>query len=297
MLAWAATDDVIAKRIAAVAIALSLGAAGGIGLFPLGRELRGTTLVAPWRWACFSFAALVVGELCVAWLSVDTSPAFAAHARYLAGATTLAPFVALLGAKRPQDRGWQWIVLALLLMLALPSGKALVFDSGAPPAPHAAWRLLLAVLLASQFANHAPTRFWPSALLAGMAQLAWLVGYLPGVANPPFRHLPWAGLALATAAVWLVRYTSTRQRQPHRPIDLVWLDFRDAYGALWALRVADRFNASALMYGWPARLGWGGMREEGGGGQVRPNDVGGPDVTAAMQQNLKTLLWRFVSPE
>jgi hypothetical protein len=328
MVAWAATDGAIADGWTAVAIAVALAAAGGFGLFRTDRELRGTTLLAPWRWACFSFATLSSGAVLVAWPSVDLSPNGADHVRYLAGATTLAPFVALLGAKRPHDRDWQWIVLALLLLLALPSGKAFIFDSGAPPALHAAWRLLLAILLSSQLVNHLPTSFWPSALLAGLAQLGWLAGYLPGVAIGPSGigsngagsngTGALAGLALATAAIWLVRLPMQRRRLPRRPIDRLWLEFRDAYGALWALRVAERFNASAGMYGWPARLRWDGMREAQGrvqaaggelskvtgencklqiGGQGRLRKEGEQDVTAAMRQNLKTLLWRFVSPE
>ncbi len=185
MVAWAATDELTTHRWAAVAIALALAVAGGTGLLRTGRDLRGTTLLAPWRWICFSFATLVGGEVLVAWLAVNGSPSCEAHLRYLAGTTTLGPFVALLGAKRPQDRAWQSIVLALLLLLALPIGKALLFDAGARPAPHTAWRLLLVTLLASQLSNHLPTRFWPTALLVTLAQLCWLAGYLPGVAKPP----------------------------------------------------------------------------------------------------------------
>jgi len=326
MVAWAATDAAIANGWTAVAIAIALASAGGIGLLRTDRELRGTTLLAPWRWACFSFATLAGGEVFVAWPSVDLSLGGADHVRYLAGTTTLAPFVALLGAKRPQDRAWQWIVLALLLLLALPSGKAFVFDSGAPPAPHAAWRMLLAILLASQLANYLPTCNWPSALLAALAQLCWLASYLPGMVSRPSgtgssgygtgSNGTWAlaGLALATAAIWSVRRRMSGRRLQRQPIDRVWLGFRDAYGALWALRVAERFNASAAMFGWPARLGWEGVRGVQGrapvaggeettnaddpqiGAQGRPPQESEADVAAAIRRNLKTLLWRFVSP-
>ncbi|HEV3004408.1 MAG TPA: hypothetical protein VGX78_08090 [Pirellulales bacterium] len=307
--AVAPAEDTLSWAIAAVT--LSLGLVGTTGLLRAGRGLRGTTLLAPWRWACLSFALLAFGEVLLACQACEAASLWPFHVRYLAGTTTLAPYVALLGAKRPQDRAWQWIVLALLVFLALPSGKALLFNDGGRPSPHTAWRMLLAVLLASQLVNHLPTRFWPSAALLSLAQLAWLVGYLPGGDAVPFGYLPLAGLAPATAAIWLAHWPAPKARSRRRPIDRVWLDFRDAYGALWALRVAERFNASAAKYGWPARLAWDGLGAQEVGGEKRAarevncrgqelESVGqdaGDEATAAMSEHLNALLLRFVSRE
>jgi hypothetical protein len=167
----------------------------------------------------------------------------------------------------------------------------------------------MALLLASQLVNHLPTRFWPSVALLSLAQLAWLVGYLPGVGAVPYGHLPLAGLASATAAIWLARRPASKARSRCRPIDRIWLDFRDAYGVLWALRVMERFNASAAKHGWPARLAWDGLGAQDVGGQKRAarevncqgqelEGVGqdaGDEATAAMCQLLDALMLRFVN--
>lgn len=73
------------------------------------------------------------------------------------------------------------------------------------------------------------------------------------------------------------------------PLDRVWLDFRDAFGVAWGLRVAERLNASAAMYSWPVTLTWQGFR----GRQEGTSDI----PPAAVEEGLRGLLRRFVSPE
>jgi hypothetical protein len=313
-----------ALRWMTVAIALSLGLIGASGLLQSRRGLCGTTLLAPWRWACFSFAMVTMSEIVIAGQGPGNSAPWPFHVRYLAGVTMLAPFVALLGAKRPQDRAWQWIVVAHLVFLALPSGKAILFDDGAPPLPHTAWRLLLAIVLASQLLNHLPTRNWPTALLVTLAQIAWLANYLPWVTDISSSYLPLAGLVLATFAICLASRPMRVSHHGREPIERVWLDYRDSYGVLWALRVAERVNASATKCGWPMRLTWGGLRNdgvqsvEGQAAQPTTEDeamancklqianckLDGASLHAvednsgtAMRQHLKSLLLRFVSKE
>lgn len=228
------------------------------------RRLRRTTLAAPCAWAVGSLAAVLadvaVGDI--------RGPATASHLHYLAAVSTLAPFVALLGAKRPQNRAWQWIVAALLLLLALQSLKAIVIDHGAPPTPHLAWRSLLAVLLAASWVNYLPTRNCGAATLIFAGQICLLADYLP-LAGSWEPRAAW-GLIMLAAGVLAAAVQAKRQRaSPAAPtegpfdtasLDRVWLDFRDAYGALWALRVAERMNAAARQYGWPLHLSWRGFQ-------------------------------------
>jgi hypothetical protein len=41
--------------------------------------------------------------------------------------------------------------------------------------------------------------------------------------------------------------------------DQLWARFRDRFGAVWALRLREQFNAAAQNAGWPVRLGWFGL--------------------------------------
>ncbi|HXT60471.1 MAG TPA: hypothetical protein VN699_17650 [Pirellulales bacterium] len=278
--------------------AVALGCAGGAVLVRAGRRLRGSTLAAPWVWSCFSLAALVGAEIMAAWLNGEAPSAVAVHLQYLAAMTMLTPFVAMLGAKRPQDRAWQWIVLSLLALLALPSLKAAIFDAGAPPAPHAAWRWLLAVMALAGLLNYLPTRYGVAAALFFGGQLLELAEYLPGLAAPLSGRDSLAGLGLAVAALLAAQAAALVKKSGAPSVDRLWLDFRDAFGVLWALRVAERFNAAAAQSSWRVWLGWSGLksnRKE----QHLVRDAGpiSADVLPAMRQSLKNLLWRFVSPE
>lgn len=244
-------------------VALTAGAASLAIAFRACRRLRHTTLQAPCAWA--------VGSLICAMINVGGSGRWgslaAEHLHYLAAITTLAPFVALLGAKRPQDRAWQWIVTALLLLLALQSLKAVVIDRGAPPALHLAWRWLLAVLLAAQWANYLPTRIALAAGLAFAGQAFLLADQLPGTTWLPEPRGPW-GLGLLSLGVLVAAIIWRRRSRPLVPpasssdaaaLNRAWLDFRDAYGVLWALRVAERVNAECRQHGRPIRLRWSGF--------------------------------------
>ena len=83
----------------------------------------------------------------------------------------------------------------------------------------------------------------------------------------------------------------------------MWLDFRDAYGLVWALRVQERFNATAAKNGWPIRLTWRRMVSADAARLPRPGVAArSPDPSAtqdhmdeAVARGLASLLRRFVS--
>lgn len=234
------------------------------------RRLRQTTLAVPCAWAVGAIVAVMAA------VAVDDvwGAATAAHIHYLAAVSTLAPFVALLGAKRPQNRAWQWIVAALLLLLALHSLKAIVIDRGAPPEPHLAWRWFLAILLLAELMNYSPTKNAAPAALVFAGQVCLLADYLP-LRIWSFELGPFWGLFLLAGGILLAAVRPKRRTallatpaealgENEAALDCVWLDFRDAYGALWALRVADRMSTMARQQGWRIRLGWRGFRPLGG---------------------------------
>ncbi|HVX64035.1 MAG TPA: hypothetical protein VHC19_25655 [Pirellulales bacterium] len=284
-------------------IALLCGAGGGLLLMRSRPRLQGTTLLAPWGWCCAALAAVVCAELLAGsgW-TASTSPQAEAHLRYGAAITTLAPIVALLGAKRPQDRAWQWIVLSLLALLALPILKAIAFGRGASPELHTAWRWLIALIALAGLFNYLPTRQAPAAALYFCGQALLLAEYLPGADWPSSSQRWLAGLACLVAALFAASISAARERgATETPENQLWLDFRDAFGALWALRVAERFNASAGQQEWNVWLSWSGLRQvhgpENDPQQPQAMAVISAEIRPALHQTLKSLLWRFVSPQ
>jgi hypothetical protein len=269
---------------------LAAGLLGGLGLWILLRQradLQGTTLVAPWWWA---LASLLLISSAVAWIAVGGRAAdgWTTHILYLAGTSSFCPLMALLGAKRPQDGAWQFVVLTLWVVLLLPSGETLLYHPGAMLRLHPARGWFLWILIGLGLFNALPTRHWFSALLAVGGQVLLLWEQLP-IASNYFAAQPLVALALFVAAL-LIGSFNGRATRGLGDWNRVWLDFRDSFGTLWSLRVAERFNAAALQYDWPVRLHWRGF-------------VAAPDIesaqsiapNAAMQVTLWGLLRRFVS--
>src|SRR5262245_57743439 len=84
-------------------------------------DARGTTLVAPMVWALVALLLLVVDAA----MSSGTD-GMEAKFQAIAATATFCPLVSLLGAKRPQHRAWQWIVLSLWAVAALPAIESLI---------------------------------------------------------------------------------------------------------------------------------------------------------------------------
>ncbi|MBI2826261.1 MAG: hypothetical protein HYX69_16390 [Planctomycetia bacterium] len=280
----ATSIDALTLAIPAVAIAGVLAIA-----WP---RVRGTTLVGPWCWAVASLVAVAgVDALLPETARAAANPGLN-PARYIAAVSTFCPVMAILGAKRPQDRAWQFVVLTMLVVLALPGLEALLFGTGRAIAPHAARRWFLAALVFVGWLNYLPTRRWLSSCLYAAAQLMLLAEQLP----VPFSIDPAVAvrgaLALAALAALWALIAGWLRRPADDPFDRLWRDFRNSFGALWAFRVQDRVRAAA---GATAALGWSHFLPA-------PSDADGAskpsiDERQAAEQTFLSLLRRFVSQE
>ncbi len=273
-----------------------LSTAWAIALTALARMYQatgGTTLRAVYWWAMAGISAPVVVEA-IALAGRDWTSLGALH--FAAAVATFCPLVALLGAKRPQDRAWQFIVVSFWCVLALPAGQALLLRPDVPLRVHPLWSWFVLVLIVVGAANYFPTRLAIPALLFAAGQTLLLWQQLPWGSEAAAEWTSLAGLGLLvagiSAAVWLV----PRKRPASQPIDRLWLDFRDWFGAVWGLRIAERINASAAMYDWNVRLSWHGLVNSN-----QPTDPGqepgSQRTTAELERSLRTLLRRFVSEE
>lgn len=281
------TNDLFPAGMGSAMLAGLVCLAGLLVLLARLRALGGTTLLAPWVWSVVALVSVAGAEIVVG-LDASLPLNWRMGLRYAAAMATFTPIMALLGAKRPQDRGWQFIVVSLWAILALPSFEWLLFGEIKELHPARLWFLL--VLVGVGALNGVATRRWLSSACYAAGQGALIAPFLSTTAAPPpDSSAPLLGLTLIAASFAL----PVRVRGVHAMaggLNRVWLDFRDAYGLVWSLRVAERMNTSAAMYDWPVQLGWQGFHgREPGSGPVA--------VPEAVEDSMRTLLRRFVSAD
>ncbi len=270
-------------------IVVALAAATAVGLARCYDQVRGTTLTAAWVWG---WAAWALGSAAAFW-SVDQSGSAVDHARYLAAVGSFGPPMAVFGAKRPQHRAWSWIVASLMLVLCLPSGSAWLYHPRGAFEWHGAWQVFLAVLVLLSGGNYLGTRLALPGLLYAFGQ-ALLLGWPAVPESWGGGRTTWqlAGVSMALAALGASGMSAT-SREGRDPLARLWLDFRDRFGVVWALRVAERVNSTLHSQNRTIRLAWHGpettARVAGG---ALPADSAG---YAELDQTLRTLLARFVS--
>jgi hypothetical protein len=276
-------------------LAVILAALGLAALLFRWPKLRGTTLVAPATWTMVVLLLLALAEVVI---SPDTDthsdPVWASALRYLVGTATLCPSMALLGAKRPQNAAWQFIVVSLWMVLCLPSAHTLLFTSAPAPTLHAAQSWFLVILIVMTGTNYLPTRFALPSIIFSLAQVLLLYNFLPfatwwSLDEGLHQRDVIVALALFSTTIVVVCLGWPRPQTAKSPLDRLWLNFRDAYGAVWGLRVQQRINQAATMYGWKLRLDWHGFMPLEGAAISR-------ETEKSVRDNLTNLLRRFVSP-
>lgn len=223
------------------------------------RRLRGTTLVGPCWWAIAASTGLtILAERHFAGGGL-TSPAV----RFAVAAATFCPLMAVLGAKRPQHRGWQWVVASLWLVLVWPAGQAIL--SRSELSLFVAWKIFLVGLVLVGIANYVNTRNWAASLLVAAGQLALFAEFIwPESTFDNGQTLAVTIVCFFVASVVVAVRTKAANHGDELPASLAgrtakWQAFRDSYGSLWGLRIQGRVNETAELRGWPFRLDWKGF--------------------------------------
>lgn len=252
----------------------------------------GTTLTAVWWWQLVAMASIAgaAGLLFAAY--GDALFSGVGVSRYAACSATICPLMALLGAKRPQSKAWVAIVAALWVILTLPGIQAAIYRSGGEVVLDPVRGAFFVVLILIGIVNWLPTRAALPHVLQSCGQIAMLAPFLPR--NPIPLEGPTVGLfglALYAAGLALWNPFSKTRRAASRPLNRAWLDFRDAYGLVWGVRVLDRFNHEGVRHGWKIRLGWRGLRSLVPGASTELS----PEIDQRMRKLMRSLLRPFVS--
>lgn len=228
----------------------------------LGRLKAGTTLDGVYGWALFAFLGAVLSDP-LGTLLVDNDRE---SLRFAIACLQLCPTMALLGVRKPHHRAWNVVVVSLWLVAVLPAGHAWL---GRPLALHPARQWFMLGIMLLGIGNFLPTRFAIPGVIVGTLQLAGIARYLPDTpvawlgawsSTGPVSPERLLAAAMLLSGFWLGR--GLPDRGSVTPLDRVWLDFRDLFGGLWALRVQERVNAVARQNGWPLTLTWTGLHRE-----------------------------------
>ena len=209
---------------------------------------------------------------------------------YLALALTGCAAVAVLGARRPGVKAWNLVVVALLAVDLLPLAES--FLTGGVLQLNVFRLICLAGTLAVGVCNYLPTRLAPAALalLVGGTLELWAIVIAMRTGQEQ-RWLLETGWIAMLFTPWIAYGSIRGEGLSASQFDRLWLDFRNRFGFVWAQRLREQFDRSAVNAGWPVVLRWQGLR-------LLPATPR-PEAAAqtAMLATLRALLKRFAAEQ
>lgn len=214
---------------------------------------------------------------------------------YLMTAAVLASLTTVLNARGPRE--WVWAILMALLVVffLIPwwegAGRARGGDL-ARLRLESPWTLFYGFLAVAGIANYLPTRYGRAAAVLGGALVVEFLGLWFVDWSPSRRAGCWTWSGWLFGASWWVAWLDASRRPRGRDeLERLWFWFRDHWGAVWALRIAEQFNRSAMLIGWPFRLTWEGLAA------VDPSAEPPGEVPDRALKTFRGLIRRFARPE
>jgi hypothetical protein len=178
---------------------------------------------------------------------------------YFSAVVLLCPGIAVLGARRPGASAWAFfVVLPLVLVLMWPAVAS--FQMARPTAPieiEVPALVGFGLVLIMSGGNYFGTRYTMSTFYYAAAIMLLVVPM--SVAAPDFFPERSTARFMATLGFLLV-LSETSRRSKALPVDgisrldVLWFDFMDSFGMVWAKRVMDRVNESARHEKWAMQL-------------------------------------------
>ena len=178
---------------------------------------------------------------------------------YFAAVVLLCPGIAVLGARRPGASAWAFFVLLpLVLVLMWPAVASFQVARPADPIEIEVPALVgLGLVLIMSGGNYFGTRYTLSTFFYAAA-IVLLVAPM-SAAVPDFFPERTTARFMASLAILLAIAETNRRSKPVPDdgisrLDVLWFDFMDSFGMVWAKRVMDRINESALHEKWVMQL-------------------------------------------
>ena len=261
------------------------------------KRLRQTTLPTATWWAMGGLAIAIVAQS-IELANPDQANGWVDLGWYFAAVVLLCPGIAVLGARRPGASVWAlFVLLPLVLVLMWPAVASFQVARPAEPIEIEVPALLgFGLVLIMSGGNYFGTRYTMSTFYYAGAIVLLVVPM--SVASPDFfperstsRFIASLGFLLAISET--NRRSKAESDDEISRFDVLWFDFMDSFGMVWAKRVMDRVNESARHEKWAMHLELHGF--------VPIAESPSADVLLHTEERIehtfRWLLKRFVDPE
>ncbi len=261
------------------------------------KRLRQTTLPTAARCAVAGLAIAGVAQS-VELIHPAKSTGWVDLSWYFAAVVLLCPGIAVLGARRPGASAWAFFVLLpLVLVLMWPAVASFQVARPAEPIEIEVPALVgFGLVLIMSGGNYFGTRYTLSTLYYAAAMVL-LVAPMSAAVPDVFPERSTARFLASLAMLLALAETNRRSRaladNGISRLDVLWFDFMDSFGMVWAKRVMDRVNESARHEKWAMQLELHGF--------VPLAEAPTADELLRTEQRIehsfRWLLKRFVDPE
>ena len=261
------------------------------------QRLRQTTLPTATWWALGGLVIAIVAQS-IELANPDQANGWVDLGWYFAAVVLLCPGIAVLGARRPGASVWAFFVLLpLVLVLMWPAVASFQVARPAEPIEIEVPALVgFGLVLIMSGGNYFGTRYTMSMFYYAGAIVLLVVPM--SVATPDF-FLERSTSRFIASLGFLLAISETNRRSKAEAddeislLDVLWFDFMDSFGMVWAKRVMDRVNESARREKWAMHLelhGFVPIAESPSADELLHTEK-------RIEHTFRWLLKRFVDPE
>jgi len=261
------------------------------------KRLRQTTLPTATWWAMGGLVIAIVAQS-IELANPDQANGWVDLGWYFAAVVLLCPGIAVLGARRPGASVWAFFVLLpLVLVLMWPAVASFQVARPAEPIEIEVPALVgFGLVLIMSGGNYFGTRYTMSMFYYAGAIVLLVVPM--SVATPDF-FLERSTSRFIASLGFLLAISETNRRSKAEAddeislLDVLWFDFMDSFGMVWAKRVMDRVNESARREKWAMHLelhGFVPIAESPSADELLHTEK-------RIEHTFRWLLKRFVDPE